>query len=147
MAFSACVPRPTDAPVSPDTAAPILEALEVTCDGDAPRWTIEARTRGWTTGGLLAWSVDGTYRETHPLASVSAARDGSTDRLQLTLDVAADWRDAATGSRTAFACEQPGLAAVVHIRDGDALVDCRSFGEDPARWAQWDESLACDATP
>jgi hypothetical protein len=140
------VPQPTDLPVLLDTASPVIDTLEVTCDGDAPRWTFDLRTRGWTTGAVLDWSVDGVYRERHTLTSVSAARDGSTDRLVVTLDVAADWRDAAPGARTAFPCDQPGLAGVIHVRDGDGFADCLAFGDAPERWTQWEPELACDAT-
>jgi hypothetical protein len=130
--------------VEPDIAAgpPTITSAAVICDVPSATWTFEVSSAGWTGNGDVRWSTDGVYLEAHPLYSVSAAADGSADRLELSLQVVADWRDAASGSRTAFNCEEPDLAGV--LQDGAQVADCRAFGVAPERWATWDEAVACD---
>lgn len=143
----ACAPSPVAADLPPDVAprdAAITE-VDVRCDPEAARWTFETRTDGWTGGGRVWLSRDGDYVERHPLASVSAARDGSDDFLRLNLEIAAEWSEASAGSRTAFACRADDLAGILHVlsRDGARVTDCVAFGTAPERWARWNAENAC----
>ena len=104
-------------------------------------------TDAWTGGGRLWWSADGDYRERHTVPSVSAARDGTDDRLVLELGIVPDWRDASPGSSTWFNCATPGLAAVLQVlaRDGRTVADCIALGDEPTRWTDWDPAVACES--
>lgn len=141
------------APLDQDTGRPaptyedpvIVEASAV-CDVAAARWSFEVTTQAWTGNGQVLLSADGTYIEKHPMFSVGAAADGSSDALALSLSVVRDFRDVVAGTSTAFNCDAAGLAGVLRVYDrpGDAVADCRGFGDSPERWAEWDSSAACD---
>lgn len=118
----------------------------VSCDTDNARWSFALTTTGWSGGGEVLMSRDGSYLEVHRLPSVEAAEDGSADRLELELTVVADWRDVETGSTTIFNCHEPGLAGMARVfaRDGEAVAGCAAFGLDPSIWQTWRTDYTCD---
>jgi len=132
-------------PDDPEYPLPAITAVTVECDAERAAWSFTVDTTGWTGNGQVLLSSDGDYVERHPLDSVSAAADGSTDRLDLDLDVVSDWRDVSEGSTTAFNCATPDLLGVLRVyeRTGDEVADCRIFGEQPDRWAAWEPDTAC----
>jgi hypothetical protein len=123
-------------------------SASVVCDPERPRWTFDVEASAWTGNGQVLLSTDGAYIERHGMSSITAAADGTSDTLELKLDIVSDWRDVDATQDTVFNCEEPGLAGVlrVYTRTGDAVADCRSFGEDTARWDTWEPDTAC-ATP
>ncbi len=146
VTLAACAPGPRLDPLpTVDPSAPRLVDHALTCDPEGATWSVVLRTDAWTGGGRLWWSADGSYRERHTVPSVSAARDGSDDRLVLELGIVPDWREASPGSSTWFNCATPGLAAVLQVlaRDGRTVADCVPIGDDRERWAAWDPSVAC----
>ncbi len=148
--LSACAPRPRlDPAPTVEPGAPQLIAHVLTCDPESATWSVVLVADAWTGGGRLWWSTDGDYRERHTVPSVSAARDGTDDRLVLELDIVPDWRDASPNSSTWFNCETPRLAPILQIlaRDGRTVADCLALGDDPARWDDWDPAVACADDP
>lgn len=104
-------------------------------------------TAGWTGGGALWMAKTSDHVERHGLPSVSAAADGSTDRLSLSLAVVADWRYVAEGSSTVFRCaeqEQVSFDLVIYTSDGSERTDCRAWGADPDLWSELDDVPDCD---
>lgn len=149
LALLACAPRgaaDTASAQVEDTPAPTLTDVSVDCDDSRAEWAFAATTDAWTGNGQVVLSRDGAYVERHTMYSVEAEADGSADRLALELDVVPDWHDASAGSSTYFNCGTADLAGVLRVwtRDGGAVADCVAFGEAPERWAEWDESVACD---
>lgn len=132
-------------PDDPVYAFPVITAATVECDPTRARWAFTVDTTGWTGNGQVLLSADGDYVERHALDSVSAAADGTTDHLDLDLDVVSDWRDVNEGSTTVFNCATPDLLGVIRVYDrtGDAVADCRVFGEQTDRWAAWEPDTAC----
>lgn len=123
--------RPPD-PV--ELVPPAILSLEWTCDVDEDAWRLVVETDAWTGGGNLWLSPDAEYVESHPVRSVRAAADGTSDRLRLDLAVASDWRDVAPGSSTAVGCGEDA-AWVLVVNDTDSAVsDCR-YGGDVALMA------------
>jgi hypothetical protein len=146
VVLAACAPAPRQDPLPEvEPSAPRIVDHALTCDPASATWSAVAITDAWTGSGRLWWSADGDYRERHTLPSVSAARDGSDDRLLLELAIVPDWRDAAPNTRTWFNCETPGLAAVLQVlaRDGRTVSDCVALGDSPERWGTWDPEVAC----
>ncbi len=144
----ACAPGPRlDPAPAVEPGAPHLVDHALTCDPAGATWSVVLVTDAWTGGGRLWWSADGDYRERHTVPSVSAARDGTDDRLVLELGIVPDWRDASPGSSTWFNCETPGLAPVLQVfaRDGRTVADCIALGDEPARWTEWDPAVACES--
>lgn len=146
-----CTPTPTPATGedsgSISAIAPSITALTWSCDGAAAEWSFQVDTAGWTGGGALWMAKDADRVERHGLASVSAAADGSTDRLSLSLGVVADWRYASEGSSTAFRCSEQDIVTfdlVVYTRDGSERSDCRAWGADPELWARLDDVPDCE---
>lgn len=131
---------------APSWEDPVIVEATAACDVAAARWSFEVATEGWTGNGQVLLSADGSYIEKHPLYSVGAAADGSTDELALGLAVVRDFRDVVVGTSTAFNCDAVGLTGVIRVYDraGDRVADCRAFGASPERWAEWDGSLGCD---
>lgn len=143
----ACAPDPTDARATSDIAlaAPNITDASVACDADDAEWIFRADADAWTGNGQVVLSADGDYVERHTLYSTAAAADGSSDSLQLTLDVEADWRDVSSGSSTLFNCGAAELGGILRIytRDGSEQADCRVFGASPGRWTAWDLGVTC----
>lgn len=134
-----------DPPVYDD---PLFTEASAACNDEDARWTFRGTTVAWTGNGEVVLSTDGSYIERHPWPSVESAPDGTTDELELKLDVVPDWRDVTPGASTVFNCDEPELAGLlrVFVRGGDAVADCRWFGEASDRWATWEPESAC-ATP
>jgi hypothetical protein len=130
-----------------DDDDPRLSEVLVICDASVPAWRVDLHADAWTAGGALWLGVDGAYIEKHPIPSTEAALDGEDDHLELTLGIVSDFRDAALGSKTAFNCGTPGLQGLlgVYSRDGERMTDCRVFGDDPARWEDWEIASCADA--
>ena len=143
---SACYQWPNVTPDPLQTTDPQITTASVQCDVRAATWGFELETDAWTGTGRLHLSADGEYIEKHSLPSVSAAADGSWDRLKRDLSVVATWRDAVADSSTAFPCDTASLAGVfsVYSRDGSTRTDCVAFGEDPERWQAWDADVGCE---
>ena len=83
---------------------PRITDVDWACDVDEAQWTLAIQADAWTGGGRLWIARDAETVESHAVRSVSAPADGSADTLELELAVAADWRDAVSGSSTRFRC-------------------------------------------
>ena len=128
------------------TEAPEIVAITASCDPAFATWSFQVDTTGWTGGGALWMAERGDRVERHGLSSVSAAADGSTDRLSLSLSAVADWRYAVEGSSTAWRCvDEDALSfqITVYTRDGADRADCRTWGADPSLWDRLDEVPDC----
>jgi hypothetical protein len=86
---------------------PSISEIRWDCSSSDATWTFEVDTVNWTANGNLWLAQSDDYVEKHAIRSVSAAHDGSWDELSLELDIVADWRDASSGSSTAFFCIEP----------------------------------------
>jgi hypothetical protein len=139
----ACPSTPSSFPDEKSPGPPSIVTAGYRCDSLTARWNFLVDTDAWTGNGQVVLSDDGDYIEVHPLRSIEAAADGSSDRLELTLTVVADWRDVNPGSTTAFNCQEPGLAGLIRVfaTDGQTPTDCRIFGED--RWSSWNFNYSC----
>ncbi len=141
LTLSACPsPAPDTGVRDPEATDASITSLSIACDGGTGVWTIDAETDAWSGGGRLTLSADGAYVEVHPIRSVDAALDGSSDHLHAELSVVGDFRDVSVGGSTWFNCGTPDLQGlfIVNSRDGERVTDCRRFGVDTARWATWD---------
>jgi hypothetical protein len=115
---------------------PSISEIRWDCSSSDATWTFEVDTVNWTANGNLWLAQSDDYVEKHAIRSVSAAHDGSWDELSLELDIVADWRDASSGSSTAFFCNEPvtqslSFRVVVYTPGSEAEADCRSWGQDP----------------
>lgn len=122
--------------------APTIEDVQVRCDRQSGRWTVEVRASAWAGGGGLWWTADGERGERHTgLRSVSAAPDGLGDRLVLDVSVVDAVRGAGNG-RTLYRCDAE-LSGALELRDlaGDR-VDCVRWGPDPDQLDGLDGDLA-----
>jgi hypothetical protein len=138
---------PVGDPPWPPEAWPEITAISAECDVYASEWTFEVKTMYWTGSGRLWLATTVERAERHALPSVEAEADGSADRLKLTLDVVRDWRNAVSGSSTAYRCGQAEALSYlvqVYTPDGEEVADCRSWGFDPEIWSAVDGSAACD---
>lgn len=140
-----CLPRGR---ADTDDADPMIvpvtiTSLDVTCDLDDATWTIAVAATGWSGGAQLYWTADGDWVESHYVRSVSQAPDGSTDQLELDLDIVGDWREQASGSSTAIHCtDDPGLRLFLFELDGD-VADCLEL--DAAGKLAGTDVAGCDA--
>jgi hypothetical protein len=85
--------------------------------------------------------------EAHDMLSSSAASDGSSDELELELDIVADWRDASEGSSTRWLCSDEGdlsFQISIHGSDGTDDVDCRTWGKNTSIWSDLEGAPLCD---
>ena len=143
--LAGCVASPSAPPGAdpPPDVPTILEAAE-SCDPVYARWNFSAEADAWTGNGQVLLSTDGRYLEVHPLDSKTAAGDGSSDRLALSLGVVGDWRYVSLGTTTVFNCLEPGLAGILRIfeQNGETEADCRFFGEQ--KWEQWNLGYGCN---
>jgi hypothetical protein len=132
--------------VDPILTTPSLEAFDIACDVDLGAWTGTATATSWTGGGALWWTVDGDYVEAHSVRSQVAEADGSGDQLGISLTVVGDWREAASGSATAFHCdEDPSLRFVVYDTLGE-IADCVDGGPSPDLLDALEDVPGCGAT-
>lgn len=130
-----------------DRPAPEIEEVSVSCSVEDAAWSIAVDTVGWTGGGRLWMALAAASAERHVLPSVSAASDGSTDRLRLDLGVVADWRSAEPGSTTRWRCAQEAelsFLLTVLSSDGAETADCRFWGADLDLWSEVSGAPACD---
>ena len=128
-------------------APPRIQTLSAECVPEEGEWIFDVLTQHWTGGGWVWMGTAANNAEGHRLRSVSAAADGSTDALRLTLDIAADWRDAARNSSTRFLCaDRPRMSFLVTAYDarGEGVEDCRTWGHDPALWLSVDAAHNCE---
>lgn len=128
-------------------AAPSVTQLDWACDAQDARWSFTADTDAWTGGGSLWIAKNSDRVEKHRVPSTTAAVDGSSDHLALTLSVVADWRYQVSGSSTAWRCsDQDALSfqLAIYDADGGARADCRSWGADPELWSRLDDVPDCD---
>jgi hypothetical protein len=118
------------------TEPPSISAIRWDCSSGDATWAFEVDTVHWTANGSLWLAQGADYVEKHAVRSVSAAHDGTWDELALELDIVADWREASSGSSTAFFCNDTTLEAisfrlVVYTPGSEDEADCRSWGADP----------------
>ncbi len=98
---------------------PVVTETELNCEDD--EWTVIVQTEGWTGNGLV-WIGSNERYERHPIYSIEAADDGTTDRLRIQLTSTADWRDAQSGSLTGFYCsEKEELSVYIIVRHPQTL--------------------------
>lgn len=118
-------------------------SVDGSCNLDQARWRIEVDTDAWASNARLIWTLDGEYAEQHPMQSVKAAEDGTSDRLRVDLFTVDDWRDAQPGNTTAFDCrDTPSAMIQVFDRDGTAS-DCVRFGLQPSLVLSLDGAPDC----
>lgn len=146
--LSACItPGSTPLPDPLFGKAPRISNIRWTCDAERSEWLFTIETDAWTGGGTT-WIARGAERyEEHRIRSVKAAADGSSDILELELDVVADWRDASPGSSTAWRCsDAASLTFLVAIKEtsGDDQTDCRTWGASPELWAAFADIPDCE---
>lgn len=128
------------------TDPPAITAVTWDCAVDDADWSFEVQTERWTGGAWLWLATDADTWERHGVLSQEAARDGSTDRLAVTLAIVGDWRDVESGASTRFLCsEEEALAfqVSVYTQDGSEAADCRRWGVEGVL-EQIDSVLDCD---
>ncbi len=128
---------------------PLITDISYDCSRNDEEWSFEVDTDHWTANGGLYLAVEESYAEQHTIKSVSADADGQGDHLELTLSIEADWRDASSGSSTAFQCAPSTWAAmsyrlVVYTPGSEDVSDCRSWGAQPELFDQVDDVPACE---
>ena len=144
----ACVPTDWAEESPPFSGDTRITSVDWGCSADADTWTFDVSTEGWTAGGLLSMSTDGLRVEAHEVLSKAAAPDGSSDQLELKLNIIADPREVEEGETTAFVCEAPTRAALAYrlvVYDGDTreVADCRVWGQE-LDWNAAAGYSACD---
>lgn len=147
--YLGCIsPVATTLPPDPLSGAdPVISSVSWTCDPKRSLWTLRIVTEAWTGGGLAWMARDADRYEEHRIRSVEAASDGSTDALELELDVVADWRDASPGSSTGWHCsDQPQLTFQVAVFEitGSEQTDCLRWGATPDLWDAFVDVNRCD---
>jgi len=128
---------------------PSIDNIRWDCSIDDATWTFEVDTVNWTANGKLWLATSADYVEQHAVRSISAAHDGSWDQLSLELGIVADWRDASSGSSTAFLCdtatvESMGYRLAIYTPGSEELADCRSWGAVPTLFDGIDGVAACE---
>ena len=146
--LSACItPGTTTLPDPLSGDVPQIAAVRWACDTERSEWLFTIQADAWTGGGTAWIARDADRYEEHRVRSVKAAADGSSDTLELELDVVADWRDASPGSSTAWRCsDAASLTFQVAINEisGNDQADCRTWGADPELWSAFDRVDACE---
>lgn len=128
--------------------SPLITEVSWGCDVEASEWTFTVLTEHWTGGGRLFIARDVDTIEEHRVRSVGAQADGSADKLSLSLDVVADWRDAVAGSSTQWRCDDlDALSFLVSIftPDGSQRADCRTWGAAPLLWDDTEQLEGCQS--
>ncbi len=128
---------------------PSISDIRWDCDSIDAIWSFEVDTLAWTANAELWMGQDTDYVERHAVRSTSAAHDGTWDQLALELDVVADWREASSGSSTAFFCNPTTLEAIsfrlaVYTPGTEEQADCRSWGAQPSLFDGVDGAAACE---
>jgi hypothetical protein len=120
-----------DVPTVSSAGPPSITSAEVSCDVDSETWTFHVDTDAWTGGGWV-WLSDGEYVEKTRMPSVAAARDGSSDELEVKLALKVDFR---SSGGTVFPCASDPYGLLFVDDVDDAIVDCRWFGPDNSVWS------------
>ncbi len=126
---------------------PTITELEWLCDDGDERWVFRVNTKQWSGGGRVWIGRSSTSSESHPLPSVEADGKGRSDRLELKISVATDWRLANSGSSSQYPCwDKWDLNYMVTVQDTakDKTTDCRIWGTNPAMWDRVDGAPTCD---
>jgi hypothetical protein len=145
----ACTSFPLKATESgPDyTGEPTITAVRWSCDAEDNRWVFTVDTEQWSSGGRVWLGRSSVSNESHPLASIEAAGDGSADQLQIKLSVATDWRTANSGSSSQYTCEDKwNLSYIITVHDTEQghTTDCRLWGAEPEMWGRVDVAPTCE---
>lgn len=130
---------------------PAITDIQGDCSVDEQTWTFDVMTDAWTANGNLYLAADTLYMERHPLVSLEAAADGTSDHLQAQVTIQADWRDASPGSATAFQCNPStwdtlNFRVVVYTPGTSEVGDCRSWGPAPENLDSFASVPACELT-
>lgn len=146
IAAAGCRIPPGEIPDDPldDLPPPSLSSVEWACDADGAQWELLAETTSWSGGGALWLTADARYVEQHPVRSIAAAADGSTDTLRVRLSVEPDWRLVQAGESTAFTCGEPADGLFVVYDPSGEVADCAWLGPDQA-WQGVDGLPACES--
>ena len=142
--FFACYPQPyAQEPLEPySIGSAKITTATVNCEEDT--WTVDVKTDAWTSNGTV-WIVESIERyEKHPLYSIGAAADGSSDHLRMTLRVIADWRDAVGGETSGWLCsdfDELSIAIVINHGETADQNDCVYFGE--GNWEEFPSLQPC----
>ena len=126
--------------------SPLITELSWGCTLEDSEWAFTVLTEHWTGGGRVFMARDVDSIEEHRIRSVGAQADGSADKLSLSLDIVADWRDAVAGASTQWRCDDlASLSFLVTIftPDGSQRADCRTWGADPLLWDGTDRVEGC----
>ena len=126
---------------------PVITQTEWDCDTDT--WSIIVQTDGWTGNGLV-WIGDVNRYERHPIYSIEASSDGSSDRLRINLTSTADWRDAQSGTLTGFYCdEKERLSLFILIKHPQTLEtsDCAQLDGDQSNAQDIWDSVSLPTCP
>ena len=131
------------------SGVPHITDLSWSCSVDEETWSFEVLTDAWTANGNVYLAQTAAYLERHPLSSIEAAADGTSDRLVAEVDIVADWRDAAPGSGSAFACNDTTEATldfrvVVYVPGTSDEGDCRTWGPDTTVFDTFETVPTCD---
>jgi len=128
-------------------ADPVIDSIEFSCDEEESSWTFVVRTTHWSGGGWIWMGKTVEDAEGHRITSQKAAADGSRDKLKLTLDIEADWRDATRSKSTRWLCsdmDELSFMNTVYDPTGSGVRDCRAWGENPELWLEVETAYDCE---
>ena len=115
--FLSCYPQPRSTePLEPyQIGDATITELEVICEED--EWIVDVKTDAWTSNGTV-WMVKSVENyEKHPIYSISAAADGSSDHLRMAIRVVPDWKDSVSGQSSGWLCsEHEALSIAIVIK-------------------------------
>ena len=145
LLFWGCYPKPNaqERTVPYEIGDAQIIDIEASCEED--KWSIEVFTDAWTSNGTLWLAQDLSRYEKHPLYSIAAAEDGSSDHLRIVLDIVADWTMFTPGETTGWLCsDSPNIsqAIVVYHGENQQPNDCVYWGEDI--WGEFPNVDECD---
>ena len=129
-----------------DIAEAEIKEISVLCEDE--QWTLTVDTDAWTSNGTVWLAQDLNRYERHPLYSIGAAEDGSSDSLKLTLRILPDWRDFVAGESTGWLCSEQddfSVAIMVYHGESNQPSDCVYWGEDI--WGDFPSIDECDLWP
>jgi len=142
---AACRIPPGTVPDDPtdDLPAPALTGLTWGCDEDQVQWTLRASTTSWTGGAELWLTDDGQTAEVHPVPSIRAAADGSTDEVAVRLTVEVDPDRVRLGSSTRYPCQNPPDGVLLVLDQDGEVADCSVVGQTE-QWRALPDGPACE---
>jgi hypothetical protein len=117
--------------------------VDTSCDDD--KWTIEVFTDAWTSNGTLWLARDLSRYEKHPINSIAATEDGTSDHLRVNLDITAEWQNFTPGESTGWLCSESSdisIAIVIYHGENQQPNDCIYWGEDI--WGDFPNVDECD---